>query len=486
MRVLIINARYHGGGAERCGRELFERLPQHGVTTDLWLCQHDPQAPHAVRQLPLKVSGLIEAGKRSARRIQHRLRPHPVVNHCEDAAAPDLAKAAASTRHPTAADVSETVESPPPGLRERIMPTLSDLRHVGFRRQVGRLRSSDFDVVHLHAGYPWCASIRTLHALCQRVPVVWTLHDDWAATGGILHDLSETSTADDIRQLVGDSCGGPGAAAYHRRFQKAGDRWFLEQWMPQPTTLVAPSAHLTHKARESGRFPHSEVFQIPNGVSLLEEPGTTLDRTAARSELGLATNRPVVLMIAAEPRVVHKGFRLGAAALSGLNAAREQRLQVLLLGHNGERLRPLFPDCELKTLCAHSNAELATAYRAADLTVIPSLTENFPYVALESLACRTPIVGFRVGGLPEIVDEHRGGLLAEPFAVQELTRHCARLLGSPHERRERAEAGHKWLADHCDMTRYLQRVHAVYDDTIRRFHGRHSATLGPPGSRRAA
>lgn len=484
MRVLIINARYHGGGAERCGRELFERLPQLGVSTNIWLCQHDRAAPPTARQLPLRVSTVLESARHTARRVRNRF-SSPLSPNAVDSSRPECLRL--NPGGPGADNVAHQIDRPgisshpaeapadcrPPGLWERVHPYLNDLRHIGFRHHIRRVQRSHVDIVHLHVGYPWCTSLRALSELCRRVPVVWTLHDDWAATGGVLHDLSATLSAERIEQLVREAQGGPGAATYHRRFQKAGQRRFLERWMPQPTALVAPSTHLTRKVRDCGRFPESLIAEQPNGVSLLEEPRSTLDRSVARAELGLDVHRPVMLMIASEPNVVHKGFRLGAAAIHHLKEQLPRNCpsppQILLLGRHGERLQPLFPGCDVRTRFTNSNAELATAYRAADITLIPSLTENFPYVALESLACRTPVIGFRVGGLCEIVAEHRGGRLVTPYSVPGLAEQCHALLASPADRTALAEAGHEWVARQCGMDGYLQRIAAIYRETIAHF-----------------
>lgn len=57
--------------------------------------------------------------------------------------------------------------------------------------------------------------------------------------------------------------------------------------------------------------------------------------------------------------------------------------------------------------------KLCLIYSAADVFVIPSIEDNLPNTALESLACGTPVVGFNIGGIPDMVIENVNGLLAE-------------------------------------------------------------------------
>ena len=77
---------------------------------------------------------------------------------------------------------------------------------------------------------------------------------------------------------------------------------------------------------------------------------------------------------------------------------------------------------------------LRLIYSAADVLVIPSLEDNQPNTVLEAMACGTPVAGFRVGGIPEMVEEGRTGRLAPRGNVQELARAIEFLLDHDQER----------------------------------------------------
>jgi glycosyltransferase involved in cell wall biosynthesis len=62
------------------------------------------------------------------------------------------------------------------------------------------------------------------------------------------------------------------------------------------------------------------------------------------------------------------------------------------------------------------------AYSAADVLVHPALLDNFPNVVMEALACGTPVVGFPVGGMPEMVSPGITGWLADEVSTQALAR----------------------------------------------------------------
>ncbi len=115
---------------------------------------------------------------------------------------------------------------------------------------------------------------------------------------------------------------------------------------------------------------------------------------------------------------------------------------------------------------ARGDAELARAYRAADVTLIPSMCDNFPYVALESLACQTAIAGFRVGGVAEIIGENERGLIAERFDTGQLRANLNRLLTDDALRQRLVQAGHDWVAQECAMDAYVRRIRDVYQSCL--------------------
>lgn len=116
-----------------------------------------------------------------------------------------------------------------------------------------------------------------------------------------------------------------------------------------------------------------------------------------------------------------KGFDLLSAALDRLRGE-IPGLELAVFGQ-GEPKQPPdlgFPVHYMGRL--QDPLSLRVLYSAADAMVIPSRQDNLPNTGLEAHACGTPVIAFRVGGLPDIVDHLKTGYLAAPFDIEDLAR----------------------------------------------------------------
>ncbi len=108
---------------------------------------------------------------------------------------------------------------------------------------------------------------------------------------------------------------------------------------------------------------------------------------------------------------------------------------------------------------------LLQAYASADLMVLPSLFESFPIVLLEAMAAGLPVVASRVGGIAEVVEEGRTGLLVEPGNPRDLAHALELLISDPKLRRAMGRRGRERAQDYSwDMV--AQRVRQVYEEVM--------------------
>jgi glycosyltransferase involved in cell wall biosynthesis len=414
MRVLLLSQAFHGGGAERSARELFEHLPTVGVKPEMWLGQPETNLPTGVRVI------------RSA------------TERC---------------LYPLA-----------------LFPAVNDWRHFGTRKKIDAIQPSDFDLVHIHNLHGHWLSLHAIHRLCNRMPVVWTLHDEWAATRGIPYDLTRVLTSAEARRHARWVI--PLVLCYSGIHSKKW-RQILGATLPAVSRFISPSKYIYDLTIGSGPFEPIQFARIPYGLTLLDEPAMDADQDGARLRLGLPKHGPVVLLVAAQLWSPFKGMSFGIEALERTcgRIRNATRLKVLLHGRGAERLARSVGRCaNVVTGFATNSEDLALSFRAADVVLQPSIADNFPYVVLEALACRRPVIAFRIGGMPEMIGFNERGLLAHPFKAHEMSTCLMALLDNEAYRASLGAAGFSWVSELCNMQDYLTNLCNLYTSACDSFN----------------
>ena len=160
--------------------------------------------------------------------------------------------------------------------------------------------------------------------------------------------------------------------------------------------------------------PEERVSVVPCGVNL--DIFRPIDKMEARRQLGLNGDKTVVFVGRIEPL---KGIDRLMTAMTYLKNGYRPRLLVIGGGENSrhevERLRKLAEELRIEAtidfLGLIKQPDLPLFYSAADVCVVPSYYESFGLVALESLACGTPVVTTRVGGAENIIRHGETGYL---------------------------------------------------------------------------
>lgn len=291
-----------------------------------------------------------------------------------------------------------------------------------------RLARAGADIAHLHWVAGGMVSLRQIARL--RLPVVWTLHDMWPFCGSEHYATHDRWVAGYARDNRPEGHGGFDLDRWAWRRKR--DLW------RRPMQIVAPSRWLADAARRSSLMGGWPVHVIPNAIDT--DTWSPVERPLARRLLGLPQERKLVLFGAmGGARDPRKGADLLLAALARLRDAGAD-LDLVIFGQPaparaGEAgLPPGFPVHYLGPL--HDEVALRLAYGAADCFVLPSRQDNLPNTGLEAQASGLPVVGFDVGGLPDIVAHEQTGYLAAPFEVEDLARGIGWVL--EHEDRQRA------------------------------------------------
>jgi glycosyltransferase involved in cell wall biosynthesis len=258
-------------------------------------------------------------------------------------------------------------------------------------------------------------------------------------------------------------------AVCHIRFPDGDFRWFLK---PRFARAVFVSQYMLD--RSESEFPglfdgRSEV--IYDGVEIAPVP-SLVDRMAARLALGVPGDEPAVLLsgqvaevkgiweyIDAARQLVAAGVR-GTFVVMGddlrthgaVRRAAEERVQSLGLANR------------FRFLGFRQNASQLVAN--FDLVAVPSHVEPLGNSTLEAMAAARPVVGSRVGGIPEMIVEHETGLLVPPRDSAALAVALRRLLEDPGLRERMGLEGRRRAAGTFSPDLHAVRVQALYDRVL--------------------
>jgi glycosyltransferase involved in cell wall biosynthesis len=276
------------------------------------------------------------------------------------------------------------------------------------------------DVINLHwinGGY---LKIETIAKF--KKPIIWTLHDMWAFTGGCHYN-------GDCMNYT-NSCGA--CPQLHSNKEKDLSRWIWQRkakaWQDLNLTIVTPSHWLAKCAASSSLLKDVRIEVIPNGINT--EQYKPIKKSVARSILGLPEDKQLILFGAmsatSDPR---KGFNLLQSALKNLSQSGwGERVELVVFGASQHK-NPTelgFKSHYLGRL--NDDISLSLVYAAADVFLAPSVQDNLPNTVMESLACGTPCVAFDIGGMCDMIEHQKNGYLAKPFDVDDLARGIAWVL----------------------------------------------------------
>ncbi len=278
---------------------------------------------------------------------------------------------------------------------------------------------TDEDIINLHWINNYQSPLTISRLLRLGKPVIWTLHDQWAFTGGchLIGGCDKYRTdCHPCPQLLDDSYAIPSRMLRDKRLHFQADS----------LTIVTPSKWLAQCVQGSHVLGGRRVEVIPNGVET--DVFVPVPKAAAKEKIGISPETMVFLFGARNLARSYKGGTdLIAAigyALSNPQFSRQVRLnriKLMCFGFHSEGLREIgLPLISLGYLDSVERTSLA--YAASDFLMLPSREDNLPNTMLEAMSCGTPVIGYAVGGIPDVVSDGSNGWLVESGNVTELGR----------------------------------------------------------------
>ena len=309
--------------------------------------------------------------------------------------------------------VRHVVAGPYEGLAKADLPA----QLCAFSAEVLRVEAQHdagyYDLVHSH--YWLSGEVGRVAAARWGVPLVHSAHTLAKVKNA---SLADGDTPEPLGRLVGE-----------------------DRTVAQADRLVASTPDEARQLRELYGAHPDQVVTVPPGVDL--ELFRLADASAARTRLGVPPDAVVLLFVGRiQPLKAPDVLLRAVPPLLERVPELRGRLRVLVVGgpsgtglDRPEALHQLAASLGIADLVRFEPPappdRLADFYRAADVTVVPSHSESFGLVALESQACGTPVVAAAVGGLPTAVRDGVSGLLVGSHDPADFAAVLARVATEP-------------------------------------------------------
>ncbi len=303
--------------------------------------------------------------------------------------------------------------------------------------QVKRLLQAEApDVIHAHGTR---ASSNVLWAARKLgIPVIYTVH------GWSFHQ--------DQHPLV-------------RRLRILGEKYLTER----SEVNISVSASNQQSGKEM--IPQFRSVVINNGIDQQKfDPERAY--SDVRAELGIARDSVVVLFIARftahkQPLTLIRAFARALTMLQGIGAA---GLQLLMVGDGDEKEAGVALARELgledKIIFQAFRQDVPDVLHAADIFVLPSLWEGLPIGLLEAMAMRKAVIGTRVDGTREVLQDGDNGLMVEPGDVDGLAAAIVRLAADRELRESLRARAFQTVRERFDAVTMTREIESIYSKVL--------------------
>ncbi len=296
----------------------------------------------------------------------------------------------------------------------------------------------DASIAHAHTWYADMGGvwIRTLY----RIPLVVTLH-----------------SLEPLRPWKAD---------------QLGTGYLLSTWIEKTAVetadrVIAVSGRMRDDILDHFRVDPAKVVVIHNGIDPERFRRTdrrdALDRRGVRPPyvlfVGRITDQKGIFHLLEAARQLPAGVQVVLCASAPDTPEIEERLRRAVPEHPNVLWIPEMVPVE----------EVVQLYSHAAVFACPSVYEPFGLINLEAMACETPVVASAVGGIVEVVEDGKTGLLVEPGRPDELAAALRRVLDDPARGRAMGRAGRRRVEERFSWASVAERTEQVYAEAIAEF-----------------
>jgi glycosyltransferase involved in cell wall biosynthesis len=297
------------------------------------------------------------------------------------------------------------------------------------------------DIIHSHSYGYFNTNVAAISRKTKHVPFVLTphFHPPWSMWGG------------DRRKSL-------------RRFY---DRMFGSRVLNTADRIIGVSEHEMELMSEVG-FDKNKIKVIPNGIDFekfdpIPSGSSFKEHYSISGKMvlyagRLASNKGLTHLINAIPDVL-KEFKETTFVLIGEDEGLKKNLK-----EQAESLG--IEDSILFTGHIEDDELFRSSYSASDVFVLPSEYEAFGIVLLEAMACKKPCVATRVGGVPEVIEHEKTGILVDYGDPKALSDSICKLLGDEKTSMEMGDNGRKRVKEKFTWSKVVDELEKVYEDIL--------------------
>jgi len=273
------------------------------------------------------------------------------------------------------------------------------------KRAIKEIERIKPDVIQLHCIHGYFLNYKVLfnYLNSTNIPLVWTFHDCWAFTGHCAHFV--TARCEKWKNEGCHNC--PLHTDYPKSYVDKSERNFKLKkslfTINKHLHIVPVSQWLASYTKESF-FKGKDIRVINNGIDTSKFHPCAPKSTDVFKIVGVATAWN-------QSKGLYDFYKIRKILSS-------EKFEIVLVGLKQNQVDALPKDIRGITR-TESIEELAHLYSEANVLLNPTYADSFPTVNMEALACGTPVITYRTGGSPEIIDE-KTGIVVEQGDVQGL------------------------------------------------------------------
>ena len=262
------------------------------------------------------------------------------------------------------------------------------------------------DILHLHWFHINMFTIKDL--LKIKTPIIWTVHDMWGLSGGCFVSINCNKFKKECGKCHILKSTNPNDIS---------NKLFKEKksiYKNLDITIVSPSKWLKREFEELKVF--KNIINIPN-ITDINSYFKLNNKINLRKKYNIPIDKKAILFTAMRIDDINKGFQYLEEALEQIN---NKEIILLLLGDNWKNNKKIGKSRVYNFGFINKESIINEIYNIADITIVPSIQENFSNVILESMATETPVISFNIGGNKDIIDHKSNGYLANPYDPKDI------------------------------------------------------------------